>query len=186
MNTIELYEQAGKPRRAIIKLSEPTKVWTGQRRNSIKTEFEAWVSYHDGIIGYFFNPKTYHLFYMPENVVEFVPVDEMELWKRAKQAARCIIDDRIHGRELDGAFENNDGDEMCAALWRMAQRSPKLKAAIENAWKSNVEHTMIANYDKFASLSDKELSEHARMTRVTRQEEWDRMFEERYGKKQES
>jgi hypothetical protein len=165
MTPIDLYKQAGEPKRAIIKLSEPTKVWTGLRRNSVKTEFEAWVTLgKTGTLGYFLNPNSYHCFYMPENVIEFIPVDEMELWKRAKYAAKCIIDGRTHGRELDNAFENYDGEEMCAALWRMAQRSKKLKSQIEKTWNSTLNFE--ENYRHFFDLSDKELSEHAQKTRT--------------------
>jgi hypothetical protein len=165
-SAIELFKQAGLPYRAVVKLSEPTRVWTGKTRSSIKTEFEAFTKLtNENVLGYFFNPKTYYLFYMPENVVEFIPVDTRELWSRARKAANHIINDRIYGRELDDAFENNDGDEMCAALWRMAQKSAKLRSKIESAWKINVQHTFVVNYDKFASLSNKELSEHARKTR---------------------
>jgi hypothetical protein len=178
-SVIELFKQAGLPYRAIVKLLEPTRVWTGMRRNKIVTEFEAFTKLTDqNTLGYFFSPKTYHLFYMPENVVEFIPVDTMELWNRAKQAARCIIDDRIHGRELDGAFENHDGDEMCAALWRMALRGKKLKESIEKAWKEQgVLDSFICNYEKFLGLSDRELSEHARNTRETSRKEWEKIVE---------
>jgi len=31
-------------------------------------------------------------------------------------------------RQLDDAFENGDGDAMCAALYTLAERRPKLKA----------------------------------------------------------
>lgn len=164
----EIYEEAGKPDRAIIRLSEPTKVWTGLRRSSVKTEFEAWIT--DKGTGYYISPKSFHAFYMPENVIEIIPVDTMELWRRAKIAKKYIMTGKTHGRELDNAFENYDGDEMCAALWRMALKSDKLREAIYKVWHSpeSVERSFVLNAQKFEHLSDDELSKHAQETRMNR------------------
>lgn len=162
---IELYEQAGKPQVAIIKLSEPTKIATSIRNSRIVTEFKAYITENKTHgLGYCIQPRSYHAFYMPENVVEFVPVDTMELWARAKKAANYIKADKVHGRELNNAFENYDGDEMCAALWRMALKSDKLMTAIKHVW-SNGQETFLKNHEKFNHISDKELSEHAQKTR---------------------
>lgn len=166
MNTSELYEQAGKPDRARVILSEPTKVYTGLRRSAVVREFEAYITQTAaGNMAYYINPKAIHAFYMPENVVEFIPVDTMELWDRARKAAAHIKAGRIHGRELDNAFENYDGDEMCAALWRMAKKSAKLENAVRSAWGVNTSQAFGNSAAKFAHLSDKELSEHAKVTR---------------------
>lgn len=166
MTTIELYEKSGKPRRATVKLSAPTKVYTGKRRASIVTKFDAYLTVVKGEVVYYLNPNAHHAFYLPENVTEFAPVDTMELWYRARKAADHIKADRIHGRELDDAFENCDGDEMCAALWRMAQKSEKLMAAIRKAWKDHgVRDTFETNAAKYATLTDKELSQRAAETR---------------------
>lgn len=163
MNTLELYEKAGKPDRARVILSEPSKVYTGLRRSSIVKEFEAYITCTaGGNMAYYINPKALHAFYMPENVTEFVPIDTMELWYRAKKAAAYIVADRIHGRELDNAFENYDGDEMCAALWRMAKKSKKLAEMLPRAI---VKETLERNAAKFATLTNAELSEHAKNTR---------------------
>ena len=164
MNTNELYEQAGKPERAVVELSEPTKIWTGLRRSKIAKSFEAYITEtKTGKVVYYINPNSYHCFYLPENVTKFTPVDTMELWKRARKAADHIKAGRIHGRELDNAFENNDGDEMCAALFRMTQRSEKLSTAISKAVRYS---TLKENADKFSHLNDKELSEHAKQSRM--------------------
>lgn len=162
-NVIDMYKNSGSPSRAKIILSEETKIWTGLRRNKTVKSFEAYITLsQNGTLGYYVNPNSYHIFYMPKNVVEFIPVDTMELWSRAKKAARYIINGQTHGRELDNAFENNDGDEMCSALWRMALKNKKLKFAIE---KVIVSSSLQENYKKFSHLSDKELSEHAFQTR---------------------
>ena len=150
----------------IVKLFEPTKVYTGLRRAAVVKEFEAYITQTaTGNMAYYINPNARHAFYMPENVIEFIPVDTMELWFRARKAAAYIKADRIHGRELDNAFENYDGDEMCAALWRMAKKSAKLENALRSAWGVNISPTFENNAAKFAHLSDKELSEHAKATR---------------------
>lgn len=167
MTVEELYESAGKPARAIIKLSSETLVYTGKRRASKVTQFEAYVlKLRGGSIGYYINQNAHHAFYVPENVVEFIPVDTMELWYRARKAAEHIKADRIHGRELDGAFENNDGDEMAAALFRMAQKSKKLKEAIIKAWREDgFNYSFVKNAEKFSHLTNEELSKHAEQTR---------------------
>lgn len=168
MNTFELYEKAGKPDRARVILSEPTKVFTGLRRATVVKEFEAYITQTAaGNMAYYINPNAHHAFYMPENVIEFISIDTMELWYRARKAAAHIKAGRVHGRELDNAFENYDGDEMCAALWRMAQKSEKLMLSIRKEWSQykGVEQTFEVNAAKFAHLSDKELSEHAAETR---------------------
>ena len=162
----ELYEDAGKPNRAIIRLSQPTKVWTGLRRSSVKTEFEAWIT--DSGKGYYISPKSLHAFYMPENVIEIIPVDTNELWRRARIAAKYITAGKTHGRELDNAFEKHDGDEMCAALWRMAMRNDKLLLAIQREWSICGTGTFVKNCEKFKHLSNDELSKHAQETRENR------------------
>lgn len=166
MTTIELYKQAGEPDRARVILSEPTKVYTGLRRASIVKDFEAYITVtKTGNMAYYVNPNAHHAFYMPENVTQFVPIDTMELWYRARKAAAHIKADRIHGRELDNAFENYDGDEMCAALVRMAKKSPKLAEMLPRAI---VVQSLAENAAKFEHLTDKELSEHAANTRKAR------------------
>lgn len=163
MKASELYEKAGKPYRARVILSEPTKVYTGLRRSSVVKEFEAYITRTaGGNMAYYINPKSYHAFYMPENVTEFIPVDTMELWYRARKAASYIKADRIHGRELDNAFENYDGDEMCAALYRLSLKS---EALAKTLYRAVCESSITENASKFASLTDKELSEHAKESR---------------------
>lgn len=89
-------------------------------------------------------------------------MDTMELWYRARKAAENIKAGRIHGRELDNAFENWDGDEMCAALYRLSLQSPKLA---ETLYVAIVESEVKECAEKFAHLSDSELSKHAEQTR---------------------
>ncbi|HET6446210.1 MAG TPA: hypothetical protein VFI27_16710 [candidate division Zixibacteria bacterium] len=160
MTTQTLYEEAGSPRRAVVKLSTPTMVYTGKRRGSKKTEFEAFIT-KDGL-GYYFNPNSFRAFYMPDNVTEFVPIDTMDLWYRARKAAEHIKADRTHGRELDGAFENGDSDEMCAALHRLSLRSKKLA---ETLYKVVPEKNILEHVEKFSNLTDKELAKHAKQSR---------------------
>ena len=166
MTTRALYEQAGSPRRAVVKLSTPTMVYTGKRRGTKKTEFEAFITEiklgAKTVLGYYFNPNAYHSFWMPENVIEFIPIDTMDLWYRARKAAEHIKADRIHYRELDGAFENYDSDEMCAALHRLSLRSKKLA---ETLYKAVTEKVILEYAEKFSDLTDKELAEHAKQTR---------------------
>ena len=158
--TRALYEQAGSPRRAVVKLSTPTMVYTGKRRGTKRTQFEAFIT-KDGL-GYYFNPNSFRAFYMPDNVTEFIPVDTKDLWYRARKAADHIKADRTYGRELDGAFENYDSDEMCAALHRLSLRSKKLA---ETLYKAVTEKVILEYAEKFSDLTDKELAEHAKQTR---------------------
>lgn len=48
--------------------------------------------------------------------------------RRMWNAVAFIESGREHSRQLDDAFENNDGDAMCAALHTLAQTRPKLAA----------------------------------------------------------
>lgn len=168
MTPLELYEKAGKPHRAIIRLSEPTKVYSGIRRSSVVAEFEAFITTTtSGILAYYWNPSARHAFYMPDNVTEFIPVDTMELWRRARKAAAYIKAEKTRGRELDNAFEHYDGDEMAAALWRMALKSDRLMTAIKKEW-ANGTQTFEKEYATFSHLTDQELSDHAKITREKR------------------
>src|SRR3989304_4220895 len=103
----------------------------------------------------FYNITNNRLFFWP-NQSKGVKIPEDE-FKKVKTS----------GRELDNAFENYDGDEMCAALYRMALRSQKLMQGLKREWSrpGSFERTFIANAEKFQALSSKELSEHARQTR---------------------
>lgn len=51
--------------------------------------------------------------------------------QRLERAARFIENDQTDGRELDEAFENDDGEAMSAALWTIAEQRPRLKYQIE-------------------------------------------------------
>jgi hypothetical protein len=128
MNALELYEQAGKPDRAIITFDKPTKIAKGLRpgSNKIVISFEAYLLVpRTNTLAYYFSSTTSFSFQMPENVIKIEPVDIMELWRRARKAANYIKADKVHGRELDNAFENYDGEEMCCALiaWRSSPQN---------------------------------------------------------------
>lgn len=49
---------------------------------------------------------------------------------RVDQAADHILAGRIHGRELDDAFENYDGEFVVCALMRLAETHPPFKTSL--------------------------------------------------------
>ena len=176
MNALDLYNEAGKPDRAIITFDRPTRIAASLSRMKIVTRFEAWLTVGNGRgdkpLAFYYNKRSIHAFYMPDNVIKIKPVDTMELWCRARKAADYIRAGQTHGRELDNAFENYDGEEMCCALYRMALKSPKLLIALKKEW--SAEGSFVRTFAqagmKFHDLPDKQLSEHAKQTRMKRGE----------------
>jgi len=91
-------------------------------------------------------------------------VNVNDFWGRARHAAACIIDGRTHGRELDGAFENYDGDDMCAALLKIADAKPELADALPRVMGASffkAGHTL-------KHLSKRELAKRAQKSRECR------------------
>jgi hypothetical protein len=53
---------------------------------------------------------------------------------RLENAIRDILADRTHGRELDSAFENYDGDQMATAIVRRCRTNPRLDQIIRSRY----------------------------------------------------
>jgi len=166
-SALKLYEQAGSPDRATITFDTPTVIAASKRKTKVVTTFNAYLCIpRPGILAYYFTPNSYHSRALPENVVSIVAIDTMELWYRARKAAEHIKAGRVHGRELDSAFENGDSNEICAALWRLARRSPKLDDTLHKMWRGEAfDKTFTFHQLQFEKLNDKELSERAKQSR---------------------
>jgi len=167
MNMLDLYKQAGSPDRAVVQFAEPTTIYKSKKTSSAKQvlKFEAYLMVtHTEEVCYYFQRNSYRAFPLPDNVESITPVGTMELWRRARKAAGYIKAGKTHGRELDDAFENYDGDEMCAALWRMAQKDPALKNALIKEWGKL--DSFLEQAQKFASLTNEELSARAEQSRA--------------------
>jgi len=54
--------------------------------------------------------------------------------QRLYRAADNLERGTYHGRELDEALENGDGDAMMAALWTLADSRPKLRYVMALEW----------------------------------------------------
>src|SRR3972149_5349029 len=164
MNAIQLWEEAGKPRRAILEFESPVQ-YTSGRKVKTGTKFEAYVSSLQGVtLGYFFNPNAHRAYYVPDGLIKITPVDPYSCKRRLDYAVRCILADRTHGRELDSAFENHDGDQMAAAIIRRARKNPKLDRIIREQFS-----TARCDWYKIAALrdglTDEELQAEADQTR---------------------
>jgi hypothetical protein len=82
---------------------------------------------------------------------------------RVNHAARVMIEGRRTNRNFDSCFEMYDGDEVVVALWRRAQKNPRLLDAIQSG-RYLCEHAMQSAIKSLEGVSN--LAEHAAQTRA--------------------
>lgn len=85
-------------------------------------------------------------------------------------------------RTFDTCFEMYDGDVVAAAVYRRAEKNPKLAANLPRYLSADLRAATVA---KFAHIPTRKLADEARRVRAAAMEERDRWFAELEAKRQQ-
>jgi hypothetical protein len=104
--------------------------------------------------------------------------DDEAFNERVNFAAKYISEGRRTTRHFDTCFEMNDGDVVATALWRRAEKNPKLAANLfryirEDLTREHAEH--------YKSVKTRDLPAVARKLRRERREAWEQQLAELKG-----
>jgi hypothetical protein len=82
--------------------------------------------------------------------------------ERVNYATACISNGRIQTRRFFGAFEMNDADEICTAIYRRSLKNERLAAKI---WKALDQKSVMDAVERLKDVPTRRLAEEARKQR---------------------